>query len=168
MPWPVVEHLAEQLGIEDASCVKRYMERRQTVYDHAVGWLRRNRVLLPGVSVLAREVAEVRRIAEKRLHTMVAKAAWRADPSLAGDLVALLKTPEGKRYSYLEQLRRPPTRTTGTAMKNALQRVDEIAAYRLGRVKLNKVPPKPRGASVCCTPPSPLPATAAVLARHPR
>lgn len=185
VPWSVVEHLAGQLGIEDASCVKRYTERRQTVYDHAweirdaygyhayedhemgwefraflhgrawtahaegpkalfdhaVGWLRRNRVLLPGVSVLAREVAEVRRIAENRLHTTVAKAARRANLSLAGDLVALLKTPEGKRYSYLKQLRQPPTRTMGTAMRNALQRVDEIAAYRLGRVKLNKVPP---------------------------
>lgn len=91
--------------------------------------------------MLAREVAEVRTLAEKRLHTTLAKAARRVDPSLAGDLVALLKTPEGKRYSYLEQLRRPPTRTTGAGMKNALQRVDEIAAYRLVRVKLNKVPP---------------------------
>ncbi|WP_267242265.1 Tn3 family transposase [Streptomyces sp. PR69] len=185
VPWPVVEHLAEQLGIEDPSCVKRYTERRQTVYDHAweirdvygyhqfedhamgrkfraflhgrawtahsegpkalfdhaVGWLRRNRVLLPGVSVLARQVAEVRGIAEKRLHTTVAKAARRADPALPGDLVATLKTAEGKRYSYLETLRRPPTRTTGTAMKNALQRVDEIAGFQLGRVKLNKIPP---------------------------
>ncbi|MEU3283114.1 DUF4158 domain-containing protein, partial [Streptomyces antibioticus] len=31
VPWSVVEHL----GIEDAACVKRYTERRQTVYDHA-------------------------------------------------------------------------------------------------------------------------------------
>ncbi|MBA9050512.1 hypothetical protein BJ996_007243 [Streptomyces phaeogriseichromatogenes] len=95
VPWPVVEHLAVQLGIEDPSVVKRYTERRQTLYDHAweirdaygyhpyedaewgrrfrtflhgrawthaggpkalfdhaVGWLRRHRVLLPGVSVL--------------------------------------------------------------------------------------------------------------------
>nr|WP_234332063.1 Tn3 family transposase [Streptomyces sp. NRRL F-5650] len=185
VPWPVVDHLAGQLGIEDVSCVKEYTERLKTAYehaweirdaygyhqfedhewgrkfraflhgrawtahsegpkalfDHAVGWLRRNRVLLPGVSVLARQVAEVRGIAEKRLHATVAKAARRADPALPGDLMALLKTPEGKRYSYLEQLRRPPTRTTGTAMKNALQRVDAIAAYRLGRVKLNKIPP---------------------------
>ncbi|MFD0271350.1 Tn3 family transposase [Streptomyces sp. NPDC127106] len=185
VPWPVVDHLAEQLEIEDVSQIKRYTERKPTAYehaweirdaygyhqfedhewgrkfraflhgrawtahaegpkalfDHAVGWLRRNRVLLPGVSLLARQVAEVRAIAEKRLHATVAKAAWRADPALPGDLVALLKTPEGKRYSYLEQLRRPPTRTTGTAMKNALQRVDEIAAFQLGRVKLNKIPP---------------------------
>lgn len=92
VPWPVVEHLAEQLGIEDVPQIKRYTERRPTPYehaweirdaygyhqyedhdqgrkfraflhgrawtahaegpkalfDHAVGWLRRNRVLLPG------------------------------------------------------------------------------------------------------------------------
>lgn len=96
VPWPVVEHLAGQLGIEDPSRVKRYTDRRQTVYDHAweireaygyhlfedhaqgpkfraflhgrawtahaegpkalfdhaVGWLCRHGVLLPGVSVL--------------------------------------------------------------------------------------------------------------------
>jgi hypothetical protein len=49
--------------------------------------------------VLARQVAEVRAVAEKRLHATVARAAWRADPALPGDLVATLKTPEGKRYS---------------------------------------------------------------------
>ncbi|MCX4548221.1 MULTISPECIES: Tn3 family transposase [unclassified Streptomyces] len=185
VPWPVVEHLAEQLGIEDASCVKRYTDRRQTVYDHAweireaygyqlyedraqgrkfrsflhgrawtahaegpkalfdhsVGWLRRNRVLLPGVSVLAREVAEVRRLAEERLHATVAKEVRRVDAALPGDLVATLKTPEGKRYSELERMRRPPTRTTGTAMKGALQRVEDIASFQLGRVKLDKIPP---------------------------
>ncbi|BFO18266.1 hypothetical protein SHKM778_46540 [Streptomyces sp. KM77-8] len=35
VPWEVVEYLAEQLGIEDASCVKRYPERRRTPYEHA-------------------------------------------------------------------------------------------------------------------------------------
>lgn len=35
VPWPVVEHLAAQLGIDDPSVVKRYTERRQTPYDHA-------------------------------------------------------------------------------------------------------------------------------------
>ncbi|WP_331728433.1 DUF4158 domain-containing protein (plasmid) [Streptomyces atratus] len=185
VPWVVIEHIAEQLGIEDVSCVKAYTERKPTAYEHAweirdayeyheyddpewvrkfrtflhgrawtahsegpkalfdyaVGWLRKNRVLLPGVSVLARQVSEVRTIADKRLHTTVAKAAWRADPSLPADLVALLETPKGRRYSYLETFRRPPTKTTGTAMKRALERVDEIAVYRLGRVKLDKLPP---------------------------
>jgi Domain of unknown function (DUF4158)/Tn3 transposase DDE domain len=30
VPWPVVEHLAGQLGVDDPSVVKRYTERRQT------------------------------------------------------------------------------------------------------------------------------------------
>ncbi|MFJ6438571.1 Tn3 family transposase [Streptomyces sp. NPDC091416] len=185
VPWPVIEHIAEQLGIEDVSAVKQYTERKPTAYehaweirdayeyheyedpkwsrlfrtflhgrawtahaegpkalfDHAVGWLRRNRVLLPGVTVLAREVSEVRKIADKRLHTTVSRAARRLDPALLADLVALLETPEGRRYSHLENFRRPPTKTSGTAMKRALERVDEIAVYRLGRVKLDKLPP---------------------------
>ncbi|MEU9920032.1 Tn3 family transposase [Streptomyces griseoluteus] len=184
VPWPVVEHLAAQLGIEDPSCVKRYTERLKTAYEHswetrdaygyhpyedaewgrkfrtflhgrawthaegpvalfnqAVGWLRRNQVLLPGVSVLARQVSEVRTIAEKRLHATVARAAHRADPALPADLVATLVTPEGGRYSELERLRRPPTRTTGTAFARSLERVDEIGAFQLGRLKLSQIPP---------------------------
>ncbi|MEU9473742.1 Tn3 family transposase [Streptomyces avermitilis] len=183
VPWPVVEHLAAQLGVEDPS-VKRYTERLKTAYEHAweirdaygyhpyddpewgrkfrtflhgrawthaegpvalfnqaVGWLRRNRVLLPGVSVLARQVLEVRTIAEKRLHATVARAAQRADPALPVDLVATLVTPEGGRYSELERLRRPPTRTTGTAFARSLERVDEIGAFQLGRLKLSQIPP---------------------------
>ncbi|MEU5845729.1 Tn3 family transposase [Saccharopolyspora shandongensis] len=144
VPWVVVEHLAAQLDIEDVSCVKRYTERKPTAYEHtweirdayeyreyedaewsrrfrtflhgrawthaegpvalfnqAVGWLRRHRVLLPGVSVLARQVSEARAVAEKRLHATVA----------------------------------------GAAFARALERVDEISAYRLGRLKLSQIPP---------------------------
>jgi hypothetical protein len=111
------------------------------LFNQAVGWLRRNRVLLPGVSVLAKQVASVRQVAEKRLYATVAGAARRADASLPADLVALLGVPEGRRVSDLERLRRPPTRTTGASMAKALERVDEISAFRLGRVKLDKVPP---------------------------
>jgi hypothetical protein len=132
VPWPVVEYLAEQLGINDPSCVKQYVEWAKTAYEHsweirrrfgyhefedpqrsrkfrtflygrawthpegpvalfnhAVAWLRRNRVLLPGASVLARQVSEAR---------------------------------------------------AGTAMARALERVEEIAAFGLGRVKLSRVP----------------------------
>jgi TnpA family transposase len=111
------------------------------LFNQAVGWLRRHRVLLPGVSVLARKVSEVRAVAEKRLHVTVARAAHRADTALPADLVATLVTPEGARFSELERLRRPPTRTTGTAFARSLERVDEIGAFGLGRVRLSQVPP---------------------------
>lgn len=35
VPWPVIEHLGQELGIEDISCVKRYTERLKTAYEHA-------------------------------------------------------------------------------------------------------------------------------------
>jgi hypothetical protein len=183
VPWPVVEYLAQQLGIDDPSCVKQYVERAKTSYEHsweirrwfgyhefedrqwarkfrtflygrawthpegpvalfnhAVAWLRRNRVLLPGASVLARQVSKARAVAERRLHITMARAVRRADPSLPVALVSLLDVPEGARFSELERLRRPPTRSTGTAMARALERVEEIAAFGLGRVNLSRVP----------------------------
>ena len=35
VPWPVVEYLAGQLGIADASCVEAYTDRPKTAYEHA-------------------------------------------------------------------------------------------------------------------------------------
>jgi hypothetical protein len=40
-----VEFLAEQLGIDDASCVKKYVQRPQTPYEHA--WEIRDPVRVP-------------------------------------------------------------------------------------------------------------------------
>ncbi len=70
----------------------------------------------------------------------VNRAVGRADPRLGPALVTLLGVPEGARCSELERLRRPPTRSTGTAMARALERVEEISAFGLGRVDLSRVP----------------------------
>lgn len=35
VPWAAVEFLAEVLEIADASCVKKYLDRPQTAYEHA-------------------------------------------------------------------------------------------------------------------------------------
>ncbi|WP_106253053.1 Tn3 family transposase [Nonomuraea fuscirosea] len=189
VPWPVVDHLAEQLGVGDASQVKKYAVRAQTAYDHAwvirdaygyhtfddrdswtgrqltrqfrtflhgrawthaegpvalfeqsVAWLRRHRVLLPGVTVLERLVGSVRERADARMYAVVAKQVRRADAVLPGALSGLLVVPEGSRVSELEKLRQAPRRTSGTEMVRALQRVDNLAGFGLGRVKVSKVP----------------------------
>jgi len=110
------------------------------LFDHATAWLRRNRVLLPGVHVLARQVSAARTAAEDRLHATVARATRRADPALSPALVGLLAVPAGQRRSELERLRRPPTRSTGRVMARALDRVNEISGFGLGRVNLSRVP----------------------------
>jgi hypothetical protein len=58
------------------------------LFGQAVTWLRRNRVLLPGVSVLARLVASVREGAAGRMYRSLADAAAAADPALPARLRA--------------------------------------------------------------------------------
>lgn len=183
VPWAAVELLAEQLGIDDPSCVKQYVQRPQTAYEHAweirkvygytafedrdsavefarflsgrawtqaegpvalfdqaVAWLRRHRVLLPGVSVLTRQVASARESADARLHAVLAEAATRADAGLPHLLVELLKVPDGSRVSTLERLRRSPRRSSGPEMVRALQRAEQIAQLGVGRVDVADVP----------------------------
>lgn len=153
-PYNHAQEIRERFGCRDYSDGKWSREFRTFLYgrawthaegpvalfNHAVTWLRRNRVLLPGVSVLARQVSEARAVAERRLYETVAKAARKADRTLAPALVALLEVPEGKRVSELERLRTPPTKSTGTAMARAMERVEEISAFGMGRVNLSRVP----------------------------
>ena len=115
------------------------------LFNQAVGWLRRHRVLLPGVRVLARQVAEVRAGRGEAAVRHGGEAPRGGGRALPGDLVALLGVPDGRRFSELERLRRPPTRTTGTGLAKALERVDEIAAFRLGRVRLEQGAAEPAG-----------------------
>jgi hypothetical protein len=183
VPWPAVEFLAEQLDIGDASCVKKYVHRPQTLYehaweirdrygyrsfedqdrveafarfldgrawthaegpvalfDHAVGWLRRNRVLLPGVTVLARQVAAAREAAQARLHEALLAAARRVDRQLPLRLAELLQVPDGSRASALERMRQSPRRSSGPEMVKALQRAEQIAVLGVGRVEVGDIP----------------------------
>lgn len=45
------------------------------MFTHGVGWSRRGRVLLPGISVLTRLMATVREAAAERMHAALAAAA---------------------------------------------------------------------------------------------
>lgn len=107
------------------------------LFDQSVAWLRRNRVLLPGVSVLARQVSAAREAAETRLHAELAAAAQRVDPGLAARLAALLQVPEGAGLSELERLRRSPRRSSGPEMVKAMQRAEQIAALARQAIALD-------------------------------
>lgn len=180
VPVEVVDYLAEQLDIGDASVLKAYGERENTrlehvrelrrvleyrefaeaepelrvwvdarawttgegpkaLFDAAAGWLRERRVLLPGVTTLARLVASVREAANQRL--------WETLYGLLNTgqravLDSLLTVPPGARVSELDRLRRGPVRVSGPQMKWSLQRAEEIADLGMGVLDVSAIPPR--------------------------
>jgi hypothetical protein len=109
------------------------------LFEQATAWLRARRVLLPGVSVLARFVAHVRDQATEALWRSVATAAEHTDATLPGRLVGLLTVPEGHWVSELERLRRAPARVSGPEMVRALDRAAEVLGIGASRVDLTQI-----------------------------
>jgi hypothetical protein len=93
------------------------------MFADATGWLRGQRVLLPGVTTLARLVARARSDGDRRLWETL--AAVPTGPECVA-LDALLDVAQGARTSELERTRKGPADLTGRSLKLALRRVRDI------------------------------------------
>ena len=84
-------------------------DRPSVLFDYANGWLVGHKVLLPGVTVLERFIAEVRSRMESRLWRLLVHGVTAAQRQCLDDL---LKPAEGSRQSWLDRLastcQRPP------------------------------------------------------------
>ncbi len=112
-------------------------ERPSLLFDLATAWLVERKVLLPGVTVLARVVAQVRDRVSARLWRVLTAA---PDTRQRERLEALLVVPEGARQSHLDRLRCAPTRVSGPALVAALERLEEIRALGVSELDLSRVP----------------------------
>ncbi|MEU8148781.1 DUF4158 domain-containing protein [Nonomuraea sp. NPDC048901] len=157
-PKTAYEHawqIRELLGYRDfGACeqeVRQYVAARvwasvegpRALFDRARVHLLKERILLPGITVLVRLVGEVRRAENERLHALLS---GRLSQEMRAALVGLLAVPDGKRRSELERLRTPPRRASGRVMAEELRRVSEIARLgaRVGRIPGRRTPPGPR------------------------
>jgi TnpA family transposase len=113
----------------------------KAIFLDAVRWLRERDVLLPGVTTLARLVAQVRDEAYQRLwdtlHGMLSDEQRRLLDSLA-------VVPEGERISQLERWRKGPAKASGLNMVKALDRVSQITGTGFGRLDLEAAVPARR------------------------
>ena len=113
-------------------------ERPSHLFDLATHWLIQRKVLLPGISTLARLVAQIR--------DRVALRAWQRLASLPNAeqrcrLEALLDVPEGKRRSRFDLLRQGPRRVSSNAMIAALERYEELQAMGIRQLDFSRIPP---------------------------
>lgn len=150
--WDHVREIKEHFGYREFSDpVERFRltrwlylrawltpERASLLFDLATARLVERKVLLPGVTVLARQIARIRDRAAARLWRVLAAA---PNSRQKARLKALLVIPEGERQSPLERLRRGPTRVSGPALVEALARLNEIRAIGVGGVNVSHVPP---------------------------
>lgn len=93
--------------------------RPSVLFDLATAHLVAQRVVLPGVSLLARLIARVRECTGRTLYRQVQA---RLSGTQRDQLDALLVAAPGERLTPLELLRTPPTRVSGPALVAALRR----------------------------------------------
>ena len=143
--WEITREYGYREFVDMEAALARWVDDRawntgdgpKALFDGAVGWLRERRVLLPGVTTLARLVARVRDEAIQRLWDVLASTLTVAQARL---LQLLLEVPEGKTVSALERLRKAPRSPSGRNMVNALDRVAEVSGLGLGTLDLHAVP----------------------------
>jgi len=96
-----------------------------------------HKVLLPGVTVLERFIAEVRSRMESRLWRLLVRGVTAEQRQRLDDL---LKPAEGSRQSWLDRLRKGPVRVSAPALVLALLRIETVRGLGI-RLPGTHVPP---------------------------
>lgn len=113
-------------------------ERPSMLFDLSTAWLAERKVLLPGVTTLARLIAQIRERAANRLWRQLATL---PSPEQRVQLEALLVVPDDLRQSPLDRLRRGPRRISGPALCLALYRYETLRALGVGHLDVSRIPP---------------------------
>ncbi len=113
-------------------------ERPSVIFDRATAWLVLRKILLPGVTILERTIAEVRDHANTRMWRLLAQT---ITPTHRIQLDTLLVVPNGERATLLEQLRHAPTAASGPALVQGIERFATIQQLRIPRLTATRIPP---------------------------
>lgn len=108
------------------------------LFDLATARLVQRKILLPGVSVLARLIASIRERAANRLFQALFQLPNQAQRK---QLEKLLEVKDEERYSPLDKLRHPPNRISAPALVSALNRLVEVRSLGIGTIDVSQVPP---------------------------
>ena len=112
-------------------------EQPSVMFDLATARLIERKVLLPGVTTLVRLIARIRDRVSTRF--------WRVLASLptseqCENFESLLVIPDNYRQSPLDRLRKAPTRISGPALVDSLNRLEEIRSLDVGKLDLSGIP----------------------------
>ena len=113
-------------------------DRPGVLFDRATTWLLTQKVLLPAVTTLERQVARLRSRVEERIYRLLTRT---ADVTTRDRLESLLAVPEGSHQSLLDRLRKGPFRRSAPELVRALQRVEEVRKLGIEFTASHRLPP---------------------------
>jgi len=114
-----------------------HTERPSVLFDQATAYLVDHKIVLPGVTTLARLVAQVRDRAQMRLWTRLAALPTDDQTVMLETLLAVSST---SRQTGLDRLRRPSNRPTITGILEACDRLDQFQRLGSSSWKLARMP----------------------------
>src|SRR6267378_189088 len=113
-------------------------DRPGMLFDRAVAWLFTHKVLLPGATVLERQVARIRNRAQERVWSLLTHGISAETPA---KLEALLRIPDGGHVSVLDRLRKGPFLRSAPELVRALGRIDDVRELGTNLSVSSRIPP---------------------------
>jgi len=113
-------------------------DRPGILFDRATTWLITHKVLLPGATVLERQVARIRARVQERLWSSLIQD---VSPAAKQKLDTLLTVPNGGHLSLLDRLRKGPFRRSAPELVRALQRLEEVRSLGIDVGVSHRIPP---------------------------
>jgi len=112
-------------------------ERPGMMFERAIAWLSERKILLPGITVLTRLVAQAKDRTSRRLWVKIAALIPKKQKGLLEDLLTI---PADDRYSILDQLKNGPRRISSNALIAAINRYNNIKALGINRLSFSQIP----------------------------
>src|SRR3984893_7926493 len=113
-------------------------DRPGMLFDRAVAWLITHKVLLPGATVLERQVARIRNRARERVWSLLTHG---ISAETTAKLEALLRIPDGGHVSVLDRLRKGPFLRSAPELVRALGRIDDVRELGINLSVSGRIPP---------------------------
>jgi TnpA family transposase len=113
-------------------------DRPGMLFDRAVAWLITHKVLLPGATVLERQVARIRNRAQERVWSLLTHG---ISAETTAKLEALLRIPDGGHVSVLDRLRKGPFLRSAPELVRALGRIDDVRELGINLSVSGRIPP---------------------------
>ena len=127
--WRLIRWLYERAWVS--------AESPSILFDVTTAQLLENKILLPGVTTLAKLISSIRERVQQRLFIKVSKL---PNKKQIQELELLLIVKETSRQTLLEQWRNSPTRSSSLSLVKALNKLENIKALEIGSLDTSNIP----------------------------